>query len=284
MKISWHKKLSRTLRGRLRKRILSRFGIGVCAETYNGVFITDPGDFVVSRALLGRGEYDRAEIEWLLEAIGPSPDTLMIVGVHVGALLVPLARRAQRVIGFEPNPPTYKLARLNLLLNDVTNVTLEHRAVGQSSGAVSIVANPINTGNATVRAAEIGDADSVEQISLDDYCSRHAIQTIDLLVIDIEGYELHALRGADQTLAHTRTAYIEYAPEQLRQHGSDPATLIDLLLPRFNHMYLLDDGVREFTPAEAQAYLKNLPERKGLLLDLLLTKDKLTGAARHPRR
>lgn len=280
MKISWHKKLSRRLRSRLRKSVLARFGIGVCAETENGLFIVDPGDFVVSRHLLQRGKYDTAEIEWLLRVGGGRFSTVVVVGVHVGAVLVPLARKSDRVIGFESNPATYKLAKLNLLLNEASNVTLENCAIGQRQGVVSVVQNAINTGNASI-SIEATDSGGprVNMVSLDEYGGADAPAAVDLLLMDIEGHEFHALRGAERTLKNTTNLYVEYAPEQLREHGTNPADLIDFLLERFSHMYLYDGRARGFTAAEAKEYLKSLPERKGLLLNLLFRRSELAAAA-----
>ncbi len=279
MKMSWHKKVSRLIRGRIRRKVLARHGIGVCVETYNGRFVVDPGDFVVSRSLLERGEYDRPEIEWLSDIVGTRAGTLVIVGVHVGAVLVPLAKRAARVIGFEANPPTYRLAQLNLLLNETRNAELVNKAIGLGGGVVSIVANPINTGNASISASTGAGAETISLISLDSFCAANAVDSIDLLIVDIEGHEFHALRGAEQTLQRTANLYVEYAPEQLREHGTNPAELVDYVTDRFKLMYLFGPDVRAFTAAEAKHYLKNLPERKGLLLNLLLTNRELPPAA-----
>lgn len=267
------------IRGRIRRRVLAGHGIGVCVDSYNGRFIVDPGDFVVSRSLLERGEYDKPEIEWLLDIIGPRAGTLVIVGVHVGAVLVPLAKKAKRVIGFEANPPTYRLAQLNLLLNEVENAELVNNAIGLGGGVVSIVANPINTGNASISTATAAGAEAIPLISLDSYCATNRVEAIDLLIIDIEGHEFHALRGGEKTLQQTANLYVEYAPEQLREHGTNPAELVDYVTDRFKFMYLFGSEVRAFTAGEARRYLKGLPETKGLLLNLLLTNRELPAAA-----
>jgi FkbM family methyltransferase len=277
MKMSWHKRFSRTLRGRFRRKILGRTGVGVCAQTWNGVFLVDPGDFVVSRLLLEKGEYDRDEVEWLRGMLKPDSSTLVIVGTHLGAVLVPLAKHARKVIGFEPNPPTYKLARLNVLLNQLSNVTLENIAAGATEGFTKVINNPINTGNARVsEVTASADSDSTRIVTLDSYMAAGNVGPIDLLIVDIEGHELHALRGATATLAQTEKLYVEYAPEQLREHTTNPADLVELLTGRFPYMYIPGRPAQEFSAVKAREYLLSLPPRKGLLLNLLFSKQPMS--------
>ncbi len=41
-------------------------------------------------------------------------------------------------------------------------------------------------------------------------------ERIDLMIMDTEGFEAHAMRGGRLTLARTRYFCVEYAPEQLQ--------------------------------------------------------------------
>ncbi len=91
--------------------------------------------------------------------------------------------------------------------------------------------------------------------------------------MDVEGFEVHAIRGGARVLAQTRYFYVEYAPEQLLEQGSSPAEFIDSVAANFSSMYLQGE-TPQFFPARTYAdYLSNLPPRRGLLLNLLFCND-----------
>src|ERR1700755_2936189 len=93
MHVSWRKRISRTIRGKMRARILSNHGRGIGANTRNGALVVGPKDFAVSRSLLNHGSYDWAEVEWLGRILNEHSQ-IVFVGTHIGALLVPIALRS----------------------------------------------------------------------------------------------------------------------------------------------------------------------------------------------
>jgi hypothetical protein len=95
----------------------------------------------------------------------------------------------------------------------------------------------------------------------------------DLLVLDTEGFEAHAMRGATRTLAQTRYFYVEFAPEQLVEQDSNAGEFIDLVASRFESMYLHGEDVKFFPSRTYVKYLTELPTRRGMLLNLLFSND-----------
>ena len=270
MHISWRKKFSRTLRGKLSSMQLSGHGIGVAAQTKNGLLVVDPSDFGVSRSLLSNGSYDWEEVMWLSRLLNRQ-SRMIVVGAHLGALLIPLALRSNSrdIVAFEPNPDTYRLLEINLALNCLTHVTLHRSAVGDSGGVIRFTRNRLNSGNSRVSAS--GETE-VSLTTLDRVLGADTAE-VDLLVMDTEGFEAHAIRGGPQTLARTRHFYVEYAPEQLSAQGSSAQEFIELVACHFESMYL-PGGPAAFFPTRSYVrYLKELPQRCGLLLNLLFTND-----------
>jgi FkbM family methyltransferase len=277
MRVPWRKRVSRLIRGRLRSLTLSNHGIGVVADTQNGLLIVDPRDFGVSGGLLAHGSYDWPAISWLLRLLDHD-SRLVFVGAHLGALLVPLVLHSgsRRVIAFEPAPHNFRLLTMNLALNGLAAAVVHNQAVGDTAGNVRFTENPINTGNS--RVSQVGDI-VVPMTTLDTALQAEWPGT-DLLVLDTEGFEVHAIRGAMQSLAQTRYFYVEYGPEQLVEQGSTAQEFVDLVASRFDSMYLQDgERVRFFHSKTYVQYLNDLPPRRGLLLNLLFAND----TEPHPR-
>jgi FkbM family methyltransferase len=271
MHVPWRKRVSRRFRGHLRSLALSNHGIGVVAQTSNGLLIVDPRDFGVSSALLQRGSYDLSSIAWLLPLLD-SQSRIVFGGAHLGSLLVPIALRSQshQIVAFEPAPHNHRLLKLNLALNSLTSVVVHQLAIGDSEGSVHFTENPINTGNSRIsRTGEVIVPVTTLDVALPAVLWPHT----DLLVLDTEGFEVHAMRGAPHTLAQTRYFYVEYAPEQLAEQGSTPEQFLELAASHFSSMYLQQTPVRFFPGKSYVKYLQELPPKRGQLLNLLFSND-----------
>jgi len=266
MRVAWSKRLSRRIRGHFRRRVLGNHGIAILAWTRNGLLLVDPDDFNVSRRLLRDGEYDIAECELLASLLKPGVARVIFAGAHIGSLLIPIAHRARpaHIVAIEPSPHNYEDLELNLHLNGLTRVELLNAAVGARNGALAFTENRINRGNSRIsRTGEI-TVPVYRLDALDD-------QPIDLLVMDVEGYEVHAMRGAEQMLTRTQMLYVEFAPEQLHEHGSTAEEFAALIRAAgFNWCSHIVEGRVVELPPDIGAYFHTLPRRRGLLMNLLL--------------
>jgi FkbM family methyltransferase len=271
MFVPWRIRVSRKIRGHLRSLTLAKSGIGVVADTRNGVLIVDPRDFGVSSSLLRWGAYDWSSVSWLLPLVNQE-SRMVFVGAHLGALLVPIALGSQSrsIVAFEPAPRNHRLLKLNLALNGLTDVVVQQRAVGDSQGSIRFTQNTINTGNS--RISQTGEV-VVAVTTLDAALPPAAWPHTDLLVMDTEGFEVHAMRGAQRFLEQTRYFYVEFAPEQLAEQGSSTREFLELAASRFDSMYLQGREAKFFPSRTYVPYLKELPPRRGLLLNLLFSND-----------
>ncbi len=269
MHVSWRKLVSRLIRGRIRTRLMGAHGDGILARTKNGLLIVDPRDFNVSRSLLNHGSYDWPDIQWLSRILDER-SSIVFVGAHIGSLLIPIARQSgsRRIIAFEPSPRNHHLLTLNVLLNEPNSVEIHRVAAGDSEGTVRFTEKKINSGNS--RVSQVGEV-QVLVSRLDTIIS--AESAVDLLVMDTEGFEVRAMRGAAATLRNTKYFYVEYAPEQLTEQGSQPREFIETVAERFSSMYIPGNRTRFFADRSYVAFLRNMPHRKGLLLNLLFSNE-----------
>ena len=160
------------------------------------------------RNQLGKN-YEADVAHFLSERIKPGA-VCFDVGANVGAYVLQLSHwtgPSGKVVGFEPNPLAVEVLSEHVQFNGFEPiVTIEKSAVGSSSGATTMY---ISAADGMSRLAEQNSLlDSAERITvpvitIDDFCARTGMEP-DWLLIDIEGFELAALRGAARTIERRR--------------------------------------------------------------------------------
>jgi len=128
-----------------------------------------------------------------------SPDAVVFdVGANVGfytLLASKLVGPKGRVFAFEPLPRNLHYLKRHLAMNRASNVALFEAAVWDRSGIVRFDAGP-DASQGRVHA----DGFDVASVSLDELWAEGSLPLPDVIKMDIEGGELHALRGARQML------------------------------------------------------------------------------------
>jgi FkbM family methyltransferase len=181
--------------------------------------------------------YADREEQQLLKRILPAGSVVVDAGANIGIYSQFLSRCVGPtgvVHSFEPSPENFK--RLQAAMRKLANVRLCQAAVGECSGRSKLyVSDKLNVDHRTYET----DVDSrravpIDIVALDDYFKPG--QRVDLIKMDIQGYELHALRGANRVLADNPAAklLLEFWPYGLEQAGANWPELIDTL--RIKHM------------------------------------------------
>jgi hypothetical protein len=110
-------------------------------------------------------------------------------------------------------------------------VCLSQAAVGERSGRSKLyLSDQLNVDHRTYATeGDLRSAVPIDLIALDDYFKPG--QRVDLIKMDIQGYELHALHGTDRVLADNPAAklLLEFWPYGLEQAGANWSELIDTL-------------------------------------------------------
>lgn len=119
------------------------------------------------------------------------------VGANLGAYSVRAAAWDMKVYSFEPNPENVRGLRRNLELNHLS-VELLECALGSAEGRANF--SPNGALSRITTSGEVG----VPIRTLDSF----ELEQVDLLKVDVEGYELEVFQGARKTLERFHPALV----------------------------------------------------------------------------
>lgn len=160
-----------------------------------------------------------------------------LIVVDVGANIGETTMRLAQLVGplgfvhsFEPNSITFsKLAR-NIALNTFTNIRINSVGLGDKNEERLLGVQVLsNRGGARV-FRNLSGGHAIQVIMLDEYLAHQQVTPVNLLKIDVEGFELHVLRGAEKTLQKFRPLlFIELDDNNLRDQGDSAQRLVKYL-------------------------------------------------------
>ncbi|HEY6204751.1 MAG TPA: FkbM family methyltransferase [Chthoniobacterales bacterium] len=174
---------------------------------------------------------DRAERRLIASHLAPG-SVAADVGANIGIYSQFLAKcvgPAGAVHSFEPCPSNF--ARLHAALSSSANVRLNQLAVSDETGDALLYVSPQLNVDHRLYASEGEKRQvlSIQSIRLDDYFKPGT--RVAMIKMDIQGYELHALRGANRVLADNPDIIVllEFWPHGLKQAGANWVDLIATL-------------------------------------------------------
>ncbi len=199
-------------------------------EIYGIKILADPKVNAVVPELLRDGIFERAETELFRTLLKPG-DIFVDIGGNIGyytLIAANIVKDSGKVIVFEPEPNNISALRYNIELNNFHNITMIPEALSDRRGNFRLFLNKKNTG--AHHLYDIGDGAesiSVDVTTLDDYLYSNPSK-VDLIKMDIEGYEPFAFRGMSNTIKMNRGTKIltEFLPETILKAGYTPIAYI----------------------------------------------------------
>jgi FkbM family methyltransferase len=157
----------------------------------------------------------------LFERILQTGDTYVDVGAHVGyhcLLARHLVGEKGRIFAIDPQPYNCAKVLTNAELNGFANISVVTAAAGELDKFVSLK-NQARTDKARLALSRPGVNDgmltfTVPMISLAWLFKSYQLHQVDLLKIDVEGYELEVLRGAHEAILTVRNIVLEILPNE----------------------------------------------------------------------
>lgn len=157
---------------------------------------------LVGRTAFYIGDLDK-RLTWISRKLIKEGDTVVDVGANIGImslLFSKLTKEKGQVHSFEPNPLLYDDLMSAIKKNKIKNICSIPKALGEKEEKLTLSVPKSNLGLGTLirTSSEVCQNYDVEVTTLSKYCSLKEISKIDLLKIDVEGFEYRVLIGAKQ--------------------------------------------------------------------------------------
>lgn len=157
-------------------------------------------------------------------------DVVVDMGAHIGAFAVRAARQAHRgkVYSYEAARKTYLLLEENRKLNGLENLYIENKAIFDRRGEMSLYTPANNSILGSLRQDTSSFKEIVQAITFSDIITKHALERVDFLKIDVEGAEFDILfANPNETLGITQKIVIEF--HEFEGDKRSHQDLVDLL-------------------------------------------------------
>jgi FkbM family methyltransferase len=163
------------------------------------------------------------------------PDSVLIdVGANQGLFVLLASRLSPQgsIFAIEPDPDMHLCLEQNIVANGLTNIRAIRCAASDRPGTLRFAPGRFNRGDNRVQMNTRNMNSSsleVPAARLDDLIPQNT--RIDLIKIDVQGWEVPVLRGAKKTLSENYAIIllIEFWPFGLRAAGFEPAELLEQL-------------------------------------------------------
>lgn len=181
------------------------------------------------------GHWDSNETRVLKKIINPG-DKIIELGANFGAHTLKMAEMVGekgKVYAFEANPNVSKYLKKSVELNNLDSiVTVVAKAAGEKPAQLFIRYDLANIGGGFLSSNDYGQSVMTEVVKVEDVIDQH---TINLLKMDIEGFEFYALKGSKAIVDNNLDGIIimmEWVQSHLKNQKTEPQEIVDFMKAR----------------------------------------------------
>lgn len=193
----------------------------------------DPKDYL-QREILCNGIWEETETAYMRSTLRLG-QVFVDVGANIGyftLLAAKIVGECGTVLSIEPNRLSADLLKGNLERNNVRNVIIEEVASSdREQSGVLYWNDKSNCGALSLaRGKRAASGQQIECWTLDRLIEKHKFSRVDFVKIDVEGAELHVLRGMASTLARFKPVLlVELEPRLLCSFGVQADDVVSYL-------------------------------------------------------
>jgi FkbM family methyltransferase len=231
----------------------------------------------LSRELYCYG-FEEAEMQFLKRYL-KEKDVVFDIGANIGLFTLISSEyigAGGMIYAFEPTPQTYSWLEQNCRANNLQNVILNQLAVSDKDGTIEfhLSAEGFDAFNSIVRPSKGSNyiTQTVNCLTLDSYIEKNNLSgKIQIIKIDVEGFEISLLNGGEQTLSLSNAPdlVVEFTESNAKNAGFSCAQLYDKLEGYGYKLYHYNSTQNKLIPEPvgmSYAKYKNLVATKNIHL------------------
>ena len=215
------------------------------------------------------GSFEPSTVAALRRYVKPGA-TVLDIGANIGAHTLQLARLVGpqgRVLSFEPTGFAFAKLRRNLQLNpqiagQVTALQCFLTAEDGKTLPQSVYSSWSLPRSADAHEKHLGlpmATTGARTATLDRVLAEHAADKVDLVKLDVDGFECDVLAGATNMIRRDRPTFLmEIMPYGLLEQGANLEQLLNYLIPIGYRLY--DERTEALLPSEAAALERMIGE------------------------
>ena len=196
-------------------------------------------------------------ISMLLNDSPSKPAVFLDIGANIGWFTVIMSVLGHRVIAIEPMESNVELMRASLQASQIShNVTIHSRGLDVTPGKCILYSDNHNVGDGHTACGISSEKDantlvpagySIRQVINTTRLDALVNQNIDVIKIDVEGSELHAVRSGARLFDEYDVRHIisEFSPNMMRDKKSDPYEYLKFFVSRGYNIRIVNDGMSE---------------------------------------
>jgi len=172
----------------------------------------------------------------LLEKLVKPGDHVLDIGANIGfyaKILSELVGIDGMVYCFEPDSTNFR--RLVSNVGRLRNVKVVNMAVADKAGKLNVYKSKLlNVDHRTYPVDNYDSIEETESVAIDELVSNQVITRVDLIKIDIQGFELTAFKGMEELLTQNNNLKIiaEYWPHGFKRAGTSALEFFDFFTER----------------------------------------------------
>ncbi|HXT62743.1 MAG TPA: FkbM family methyltransferase [Pyrinomonadaceae bacterium] len=180
--------------------------------------------------LLAKNDYEPLTLDFITKNLRPG-DNAVFAGVNFGLHVITAARAVGqhgKVIGVEPQPAALLRAQTNMRLNGVTDrIELVSAALGPEESFVHMAWAKTDENAGAASLLDVGEGLTVRLIQISQVFDMLETHCIQLLLLDVQGYEVHVLKGLSMNCL-PQIVIAEVEPELLQKARTSEAELLQM--------------------------------------------------------
>ena len=214
--------------------VISDDNVTMTSRSMDIKIICDPIDERIAPIeILNFNNYEKTDLEMVFKLIKDDM-TIFDIGANIGWYTINIGKKFPNahIYSFEPIPKTFNYLNKNVLLNEISNVSLSNFGFSDREENIEFYYYPEGSGNASLR--NLSASDNVEIVisqvrKLDAFIKEKKLH-LDFIKCDVEGAELFVFKGGITAINRDRPiVFTELLRKWCAKFNYHPNELINLL-------------------------------------------------------